>query len=62
VTWRPLHVRDEEEPVSHPAQRQALDRRPDTSGRVRAFRDGRIVRRSSHTDENQALEAVGLRE
>jgi ketosteroid isomerase-like protein len=26
------------------------------------FRDGRIVRRSSHTDETQALEAAGLRE
>jgi len=29
---------------------------------VWTFRHGRIVRRSSHTDENQALEAAGLRE
>jgi ketosteroid isomerase-like protein len=29
---------------------------------VWTFRDGRIVRRSSHTDENEALEAAGLRE
>ena len=29
---------------------------------VWTFRDGKIVRRSSHTDRDQALEAAGLRE
>jgi ketosteroid isomerase-like protein len=29
---------------------------------VWTFRDGRIVRRSSHIDENQAFQAAGLRE